>query len=212
MISLLSLCHTERSEEPKTPQVLVYSSCGPIACACGLPSTLLSSGPLQHNICSQPLIQNTHILPFPGCQGPQKVAPSLWVSYLPTISLVYWPFLYRILVTCSAKASAISVQHCFLEYSPRATCLLWLVFILLDQALVLPCRCVHPSDPNGLDHDCGVAFTLTETDSQLLQISSSLTIINFQDPVSLLSISSGVSSNQTGGPCSFLFIVRHWSP
>lgn len=157
----------------------------------------------------------THILyPLLDCQGPQKVVPSLWVSYLPTISLVYWPFLYWILVTCSPKASAISVQYCFLEYSPRATCLLWLVFILLDQALVLPCRCVHPSDPNVLEHDCGVAFTLTETNTQLLQILSSLTIINFQDPVSLLPISSGVSmtqdSNQTGGPCSF-FIVRHWS-
>lgn len=140
MTFVLSLCHAGRTKDPKTPQFLVYSSCGHIACAHGLPATLLSRGPLQHNIHSEPLIQNIHTLSLPGCQGPQVVVPSLWVPYLPTISLVYWSFLYWIHVTCSPKANAISVWHCFLEHSPRATCLLWLVFILLDHALVLPYR------------------------------------------------------------------------
>lgn len=94
---------------PQDTQFLVYSSCGHIACAYGLPATLLSRGPLQHNIHSEPLMQNTHTLSLSGCQGPQVVVPSLWVPYLPTISLVYWSFLHWILVTCSPKANAISV-------------------------------------------------------------------------------------------------------
>lgn len=75
-------------------------------------------------------------------KAPRRWSPSLWVPYLPSISLAYWSSGYRILVSCSPEPSATSVYPCFLECSPRATWLLWLGFIPQHRVLVLPYRCV----------------------------------------------------------------------